>query len=133
MDSHGVMNEEMKWIKSSQGLMDMSEQLIPEAPSVEKRKMFGYPCCFVNGNMFMGLHQENMFLRLSEHDRKAFLEIENAHQFEPMPGRVMREYVVIPPDMVENHEAINIWIRKSLEYVSGLLPKTKKKKHAHVT
>ena len=122
----------MKWIKPSQGLVDKFEQLIPEASSVEKRKMFGYPCCFVKGNMFMGLHQENMLLRLSEDDRKEFLEVENAHQFEPMPGTVMREYVVIPSDMIENHETMNNWIRKSLEYVSSLPPKTKKKKRVSV-
>jgi len=28
--------------------------------------VFGYPCAFVNGNMFAGLFQTELFVRLSE-------------------------------------------------------------------
>ena len=27
-------------------------------PGVERRQMFGYPACFVGGNMFTSLHQD---------------------------------------------------------------------------
>ena len=118
----------MKWIKPSQQLADTFEHLVPVAAGVEKRKMFGYPCSFVKGNMFMGLFQESMILRLSEKDREAFLKLEQARQFEPMPGRTMKEYVVVPPYMLKDTSTLKKWIGKSLDYASGLPPKKKKKK-----
>lgn len=45
---------------------DANARLLPEA---RRRQMFGYPTCVVNGNLFMGLHQDRLFLRLGETDR----------------------------------------------------------------
>lgn len=118
----------MKWVKSSRKLVELFERIVPEAAGVEKRKMFGYPCSFVNGNMFMGLHQENMILRLSKQDKEDFLKLEQAQQFEPMPGRTMKEYVVVPTYLIENNAVLNKWIKKSLVYVSNFPPKEKKRK-----
>jgi hypothetical protein len=47
--------------------------------------------------------------------------------FEPMPGRVMKEYVVVPKEMTKSSD-LKTWIDKSLAYVSGLPPKRKKSK-----
>ncbi len=120
----------MKWKKSSQKLTEFFENLIPKSSKIEYRKMFGYPCCFVNGNMFMGLHQENMFLRLSENDKQNFLKLEKTKQFEPMPGRVMKEYVIVSPSLLKNRTSLKKWINKSFSYTLTLPPKTKKKKSA---
>jgi TfoX/Sxy family transcriptional regulator of competence genes len=96
----------MKWKKSSQKLTDLFESLIPKSSKVEYRKMFGYPCCFVNGNMFMGLHQENMFLRLSVYNKQNFLKLGKTNQFEPMPRRVMKEYVTVSPSLLQNKSSL---------------------------
>lgn len=40
--------------------------------------MFGYPACFVNGHIFMGLYREDMIVRLSEEDRKYAFAIAGA-------------------------------------------------------
>lgn len=92
----------MKWRKKSQQIIEIFDGLLPDGEDVEKRKMFGYPCAFKNNNMFTGVHEENIFLRLSEQDREAFLKPNQARKFEPMPGRTMKEYVVVPPWMLEN-------------------------------
>lgn len=92
----------------------------------EHRLMFGYPCVFVNGNMFAGLHADGMFLRLSESGREAFLKLKGASRFEPMPGRFMREYVVAPADMAKHPEEAAKWLRASAKYGSSLPAKTRK-------
>ena len=117
----------MKWTKPSRQLIEIFNDVVPEDKGVDRRKMFGYPCAFKNGNMFMGLHQKNMFLRLSKEDREAFLELNLAGQFEPMPGRIMREYVVVPFWILKDKKKLKEWIRKSLAYVSSLPQKPKKK------
>jgi hypothetical protein len=56
----------MKWRKTPEQLVNTFLAALPEDARVERRKMFGYPCAFVNGNMFTGLHQENLIIRLAE-------------------------------------------------------------------
>jgi TfoX/Sxy family transcriptional regulator of competence genes len=86
----------------------------------EHRLMFGYPCAFVNGNMFAGLFQSGMFLRLSESGRVAFLKLKGASRFEPMRGRFMREYVVAPSGMARQPDVAAGWLRRAYEYGSSL-------------
>src|SRR5712692_8040854 len=116
----------MKWRKSPEELVAAFECVMPGAPAV-MRKMFGFPAGFIHGNMFMGLHQENMILRLSEESRTELLAIEGAKLFEPMPGRPMREYVVVPLSIVQDREKLSRWVTKALEYATSPKPKTRKK------
>ncbi len=83
-------NANMNWEKSSANLVEFFNTLAPADAGVEHKKMFGWPCCFVNGNLFAGLHKQSMIFRLSETDRVTFLKIEGAGEFEPMPGRKMK-------------------------------------------
>jgi len=113
----------MKWRKSPDVLVEKFSKIVPQDPRVERRKMFGYPAAFVRGNLFMGLHQEALILRLSDEDRASFLTIEGASVFEPMRGRPMREYVVVPSSMVDRATSLTRWIRRSLEYAASITPK----------
>jgi TfoX/Sxy family transcriptional regulator of competence genes len=88
--------------------------------------MFGYSCIFARGNMFAGLHEAGMVLRLSDEQRAEFLRLKGAKQFEPMPERVMREYVVVPKVLLDSPERLRTWIEKSLAYVSSLPAKAKR-------
>ncbi len=93
---------------------------------VEPRKMFGYSCVFAKGNMFAGLHEAGMVLRLPNEHRADFLRLKGAEQFQPMPGRVMREYVVVPKVLLNAPEKLRAWVEKSFSYVSSLPTKPKK-------
>jgi hypothetical protein len=86
----------MKYVPSPPELIEFFDRLLPDDPDIKKRKMFGYPCCFINGNLAAGLHADNLLLRLSEADRSAFLKLPESKIFEPMPGRPMKEYVLVP-------------------------------------
>jgi TfoX/Sxy family transcriptional regulator of competence genes len=122
-----MQNKNMKWIKASEKIIETFEKIIPSLPGIEKRKMFGYPVTFINGNMFMGVHGNSIILRLPDSDREEFLKLKSAKQFEPMPGRPMKEYVVIPEWMFDDKPTLGEWINKSFEYTSGLPLKLKGK------
>jgi TfoX/Sxy family transcriptional regulator of competence genes len=92
----------------------------------EPRQMFGYPCAFVNGNMYAALHEAGLVLRLSAPEREELLRLNGASQFQPMPGRVMREYVVAPENMVNQPEAVALWVRNAFECGSSLPGKRSK-------
>ena len=113
----------MKWRKAPEALVRKFAAIVPPDPRVEQRKMFGYPAAFVAGNLFMGLYQDALILRLSDEDRRAFLTVKGASIFEPMPGRAMREYVVVPPPMIARARALTEWIRRSFDYAASIPPK----------
>jgi TfoX/Sxy family transcriptional regulator of competence genes len=113
----------MKWQKSSQGLIDLFESVMPGSPAMQ-RKMFGYPAGFVNGNMFMGLFEESLILRLPAGPREEFLKIYDARLFEPMAGRPMREYVAVPPRVIRDKKDLAAWVARAFEYGTSLKPKS---------
>lgn len=117
----------MKWIKPSQQTLDTFEKIVPLNDKIEHRKMFGLPCVFIHGNMMMGVHNNNIVMRLPESDREEFLKIKGAMRFEPMPGRIMKEYVVIPAQLLNNASKLGKWIESSRIYVSALPLKEAKK------
>ena len=92
----------------------------------EPRKMFGYSCAFANGYMLAGLHELGMIIRLPEDERAQFIQRFDAKLFEPMPGRVMREYVVVPSTLLAATDELRAWLNKSLRYVNSLPPKSKR-------
>ena len=115
----------MAWTKSPQPLIDLFDQSVPSSASVSRRKMFGYPAAFANGNLFIGLHQSDFIMRLSEEDRARFRVQYGERIFEPMKGRPMREYVRLPEELLANARKRAPWIKRSLEYAEGVKPKEK--------
>jgi len=95
-------------------------------PEAEPRKMFGYSCIFAKGHMFAGLHEASMVLRLPGEQRTEFLRGKGANQFEPMPGRAMREYEIVPSVLLKAPVQLRPWVEKSLAYVSSLPAKPKR-------
>jgi TfoX/Sxy family transcriptional regulator of competence genes len=92
------------------------------------RNMFGGIAYFVNGNMFTGAHQDVLFLRLPEGDRKSIMkEYDEVSPFEPMPGRQMSEYIAVPESVFSQPDMLQKWLDKSYSYVSSLSPKIKKR------
>jgi TfoX/Sxy family transcriptional regulator of competence genes len=115
------------WRKAPESLVNLFVELVAVLPpDVERRRMFGFPCVFVNDQLFAGVHQDNIMVRLPEAERTVFLAIEGAAQFEPMPGRPMREYVVIPPAMMSQPSDVTAWLDRALAYVASLPAKEPK-------
>src|SRR5690242_1354500 len=115
----------MTWTKSPQSLIDLFDRSVPSAISVSRRKMFGYPAAFANGNLFIGLHQNDFIMRLSEQDRASFVAEFGERTFEPMKGRPMREYVRLPEELIDDAPKRASWIKRSLQYAEANRAKSK--------
>ena len=89
-----------EWRAAPAPLVARFGHAVAALPEIQQRKMFGYPAAFVNGHMFAGVFQASLFVRLEEKDRMELIQKEDATPFAPMPGRVMREYVVLAPSIV---------------------------------
>ena len=116
------------WQPASNETVQLFHKIIPSVPDVTVRKMFGYPAAFVKGFMFAGVHENNIILRLSPEDRASLLQVDGAALFEPMAGRPMREYVVVPEAVLKSGHELSAWMDKALNYSASLPPKPPKKK-----
>jgi hypothetical protein len=101
------------------------DQIAAQVPDATRKQMFGYPVCIVSGNMFRGLHDDYLFLRLATPDRAVLVDQLGARPFEPMPGRPMTEYVVVPAEIIHG-PTIDDWVQRSFAYAQDLPPKTPK-------
>ena len=115
----------MAWTKSPQPLIDLFDKSVPSGSGISRRKMFGYPAAFANGNLFIGLHQDDFIMRLSEQDRARFSAEFGERTFEPMKGRPMREYVRLPEALMADADKRAAWIKRSLGYAEAIAPKAK--------
>jgi TfoX/Sxy family transcriptional regulator of competence genes len=116
----------MDWEKSPESLVQTFHGALPEDPRLERRKMFGYPCAFVEGRLVAGTHKDSLFVRLPEADREELLAHPTARYFAPMESRPMREYVIVPPEVVADQAELRGWLEKALAYGLELPPKEKK-------
>jgi TfoX/Sxy family transcriptional regulator of competence genes len=107
----------MAWRKSSPELIAAFIAALPRNSQVERRQMFGYPAAFVNGNLFAGLHQEDVLVRLPEEQRTRLLKNGGRH-WEPTPGRRMKEYLLLPVDF--RPAALARWLKHSFAYAASL-------------
>ena len=97
-------------------------KLVPPDPAVTTRPMFGNLSAFVNGNMFCGLFGEDLFVRVSEDDQ-AKIRKQGGKAFEPMAGRAMTGYVVVPAGWQKKSDATRSWIALALSWSRALPPK----------
>jgi TfoX/Sxy family transcriptional regulator of competence genes len=116
-----------KMPKPTEETKDFFASVVPDHPAVKIRPMFGQLAAFVNGNMFMGIFGDDVFVRLPEDDREA-LASAGGGPFEPMAGRPMREYVVLPGAWRDEPDRVREWAARSLDHVDELPPKQPKKK-----
>src|SRR5947209_2552382 len=114
----------MPWTKTPPELAAAFDKAAPKDPRVVRKPMFGYPALFLNGNMFAGTFQDKIVARLAEDARERALR-SGAKPFEPMPGRPMKEYVVVPAADVAKPAALAKWIALAHGH-AATLPEKKK-------
>jgi len=114
----------MPWTKTPPELAAAFDKAAPKDPRVVRKPMFGYPALFLGGNMFAGTFQDKIVARLSAEDRARAMK-EGGAPFEPMAGRPMKEYVVVPPRDVGKPLALAGWIERARVHATTLPAKTK--------
>jgi TfoX/Sxy family transcriptional regulator of competence genes len=103
------------------------ESLVSDDPRVVIRPMFGNLAAFVNGNMFAGVFGPDLFVRLPEEERAEAIA-EGATEFQPMPGRAMKEYVSLPRGWIGEPGRAGAWIDRSLTWAGQLPAKSPKRR-----
>ena len=115
----------MQMPKPTDGDKDFFRSVVPQAPDVEVKPMFGNLGAFVNGNMFAGLFGSSIGVKLAADDLAALAAFDGAGPFGPAE-RPMGGYLALPPSSTAEQAAD--WVDKAHAYVATLPPKVKKKK-----
>ena len=107
--------------------LQLYEDLVATNPDV-KRKGKTMPYTSLNGHMFSFLDKTgSVALRLPKEEREAFLSLYNT-ELSVQYGSVMKEYVVIPNELLQNTGDLKEYFDLSYEYVGSLKPKPTKTK-----
>jgi hypothetical protein len=105
------------------------DALLAKNPEIQ-RKGATLPYTSVNGNMFSFLTPDGtLALRLPAADREAFLKRYETQLCEQY-GVVMKEYVQVPPSLLQNTRALAKYLEVSYRYACSLKPKPTTKKAA---
>ena len=113
----------MDFRPSSAELAALFDRVVPTEPDVTRRKMFGWPAAFVGSRMFASLHRESVVIRLEPDQLAAFLLLPGASPFEPMPGRPMTGYALVPLSMLADEPELRAWLDRALAFTRALPPK----------
>jgi TfoX/Sxy family transcriptional regulator of competence genes len=105
------------WKKVPEALAQAFDAALPRSPLVERRRMFGCPCAFVNGNMFAGLHEERLIVRVPQEAA--------ARPFVVM-GRTMKEYAALDGALDLGEADMANWIERGFAYARALPPKARR-------
>jgi hypothetical protein len=114
-----------KFEKSSPELVDQFGAAVERAgrADVTRKQMFGYPCAWIGGNMATGLFAQTWWVRLPPDRLAAVLASGEATGFEVMPGRPMKGYAAMPPEVVNDDTALDAWLREAFDYTATLPPR----------
>lgn len=99
--------------KPSAELVARFEELTEVVPEADRKLVFGSPSCLVGGNLFFGVAATGCFVKLPPEVGEELLA-DGGRPFEPMPGRVMGGFYVLPDGDVSD------WVRRSYDYIRTL-------------
>ena len=112
------------WPKPSMELNELLDKHVSRFDA-DKRQTFGFPCYFVNGNMFVGTFSNVLFARFSVQDRESLDKGRLGSDFEPVKGHKMTDYRVLSKEVLEVPNVLDAWLDRSYAYVTSLKPKKK--------
>jgi hypothetical protein len=118
----------MQMPKSPPALIERFDAVAADFPEATRRLTFGYPCLYVGGNMVTGLFGESWHVRVGKNDTDELLRLPGAGPFEPMPGRPMTGFTLLPETIVDDDVAVRQWVGRAIAHVSTMPVKTAKPK-----
>ena len=102
------------------------ELALPADPRAQAGQMFGMPCAFVNGNLFLGVFADGLTLRLPPDRLAALQQQEGVGAFEPMEGRPWKNYIFVSASRWGESAELAGWAREALAHTATLPPKVGK-------
>jgi TfoX/Sxy family transcriptional regulator of competence genes len=97
-------------------------EVVERHPRLVSKRMFGYDCTWVNGNMATGLFADTWFVRVGEAAAE-LLAMPGAVPFAPMGGTPTKGYACLPPSVIADDAALDAWLERCVAFIATLPPK----------
>lgn len=100
-------------------LAERIRQALNDEPGISERKMFGGLAFMMNGNMAVGVNQDNLMVRVGKARYEAALAEEHARTMD-FTGRPMRGMVFVGEAGYENDAGLQKWLKMGLDFAGSL-------------
>lgn len=104
---------------SPAALVERFSAILDGYPDATRKKMFGYPAAFVGGNLATSLFHDRWVVRLPDDEAEA-AKAAGAESFEPVAGRPMKAFVLIPTADVDDDATIRGWVERGLAHAASM-------------
>ena len=95
-------------------------------PRIEERPMFGGLAFLVDGKMCCGILKDDLVARVGGERYKEALTQDHVRPMD-FTGRPMNGYVYVGPEGCRSSQALERWVRATVDFVSALPRKARKK------
>jgi TfoX-like protein len=100
----------------------IKQQLGKKKGLVEK-KMFGGVAFMLRGNMCVGVHKDELIVRLAPDDTDQALRQKHTRIFDLSGGRTMKGWILVEPKGLATDAALAKWVAIGVKFAASLPPK----------
>jgi TfoX/Sxy family transcriptional regulator of competence genes len=105
-----------------EGLAEHIRVILADRPNVVAKKMFGGVAFILNGNMAVGVINNELIVRASAKEYEALQTEPGVRTFD-MTGRPMRGWLVIEPTAISTDADLERWVARGVAVAESLPPK----------
>ena len=106
-----------------EALADRVRTVVGRRAGLVEKKMFGGIAFLIHGNMSVGVHGDELIVRIAPETTDAALKEKGARLFD-ITGRPMKGWLLVGGPGIAGADALAKWIRRGVDYASSL-PKKK--------
>lgn len=97
--------------------------LLERHSHMQEKKMFGGVAFLLHGNMAVGVHEQELIVRLPADEGDAALDQPGVRIFDLSGGRPMRGWILVEAAALESDEDLAGWVDVGRSYALTLPPK----------
>jgi TfoX/Sxy family transcriptional regulator of competence genes len=91
------------------------------APDLSEKKMFGGLALLLSGNMAVGVHGDDLVVRVAKESHSALLAEPGARPFD-VTGRPMAGWLMVAGEVLDD-DVLRTWVTRGVTYAASLPPK----------
>jgi TfoX/Sxy family transcriptional regulator of competence genes len=106
--------------------MALNEQLaerirkeLKRQTGMTEKKMFGGVAFLIHGNMSVGIHGDELIVRISPEETDELLKQPGVRLFD-LTGRPMKGWLLAGSVAIKQQKSLSKWIRRGVEYAASL-------------
>ena len=105
-----------------EALAERVREALGGVEGLAEKRMFGGLAFLLNGNMAVGVHGDDLIVRLAPEQTEEALAEPGVRIFD-MTGRPMKGWVLVGPGATANEDGLGAWVTRGLDFAESLPPK----------